>query len=49
MRKYLLMLALVFPAMAGVRGVWTTPNWPSGYRSDQQFGTSAGIGLDWAF
>lgn len=47
--KYDLTTNLYITGSAGVRGVWTTPNWPSGYRSDQQFGTSAGIGLGWAF
>ncbi len=47
--KYDLTSDLYIISSAGVRGVWTTPNWPSGYRSDQQFGTSAGIGLGWRF
>ena len=47
--KYDLTSDLYIIGSAGVRGVWTTPNWPSGYRSDQQFSTSAGIGLGWKF
>lgn len=33
----------------GVRGMWTTPNWEEGYRSDQQFGVSVSAGLGWQF
>lgn len=47
--KYDLTADLYITGSIGVRGVWTTPDWPIGYRSDQQFGTSAGIGLGWTF
>lgn len=47
--KYDMTSDLYITGSAGVRGVWTSPGWPSGYRSDQQFGTSASVGLGWQF